>query len=107
MGLVTSAITAELWWDALECCIDDILPGHIIASPLCQLLQEISPMNGTNSSANYDMVAIGSGAVEHHGAIQAAKLSIVKQSIGPCKTEASQKTIPLDPRLAGTAWRQR
>jgi hypothetical protein len=64
-------------------------------------------MNGTNSSANYDMVAIGSGAVEHHGAIQAAKLSIVKQSIGPCKTEASQKTIPLDPRLAGTAWRQR
>src|SRR6202041_2345517 len=27
MVLVTSAITAELWWDALECGIDDILPG--------------------------------------------------------------------------------
>jgi hypothetical protein len=40
MVLVTSAITAELWWDALECGIDDILPGHLIASRLCQLLQE-------------------------------------------------------------------
>ena len=25
--LVTSSSTAELWWDALECGIDDILPG--------------------------------------------------------------------------------
>jgi hypothetical protein len=40
MVLVTSAITAELWWDALECGIDDILPGHLSASRLCQLLQE-------------------------------------------------------------------
>ena len=40
MVLVTSAITAELWWDALECGIDDILSGHLIASRLCQLLQE-------------------------------------------------------------------
>ena len=32
-------------------------------------------MNGTNSSAkHYDIVVIGSGAVGHHGAIQAAKL---------------------------------
>ena len=38
--LVTSAITAELWWDALECGIDDILPGDLIASRLCELLQE-------------------------------------------------------------------
>ncbi len=38
--LSTSAITAELWWDALECGIDDILPGDLIASRLCQLLQE-------------------------------------------------------------------
>ncbi len=41
--LVTSAITAELWWDALECGIDDILSGHLIASRLCQLLQENRP----------------------------------------------------------------
>jgi DNA-binding NtrC family response regulator len=40
MVLVTSAITAELWWDALECGIDDILPGYLMASRLCQLLQE-------------------------------------------------------------------
>ena len=40
MVLVTSAITAELWWDALECGIDDILLEHLIASRLCQLLQE-------------------------------------------------------------------
>lgn len=39
MVLVTSAITAELWWDALECGIDDILPGDLIASRLCKLLQ--------------------------------------------------------------------
>ena len=38
--LVTSSSTAELWWDALECGIDDILPGYLIASRLCQLLQE-------------------------------------------------------------------
>jgi DNA-binding NtrC family response regulator len=36
--LVTSSSTAELWWDALECGIDDILPGHLMASRLCQLL---------------------------------------------------------------------
>jgi len=38
MVLVTSAITAELWWDALECGIDDILPGDLLASRLCKLL---------------------------------------------------------------------
>ena len=34
--------------------------------------------------------------------------SIVKQSVGPCKTEASQKPVPLDPRLVRTlrAWRR-
>ena len=37
--LATSASTAELWWDALECGIEDILPGHLIASRLCQLLK--------------------------------------------------------------------
>ena len=37
--LVTSSSTAELWWDALECGIDDILPGHLVTSRLCQLLE--------------------------------------------------------------------
>jgi DNA-binding NtrC family response regulator len=36
--LLTSSSTAELWWDALECGIDDILPGHLVASRSCQLL---------------------------------------------------------------------
>lgn len=37
--LVASAITAELWWDALECGVDDILPASLKASRLCQLLE--------------------------------------------------------------------
>jgi DNA-binding NtrC family response regulator len=37
--LVTSCSTAELWWDALECGIEDILPGHLVVSRLCQLLE--------------------------------------------------------------------
>ena len=37
--LATSFRTAELWWDALECGIDDILPGYLIASRLCQLFE--------------------------------------------------------------------
>jgi DNA-binding NtrC family response regulator len=37
--LVTSSSTAELWWDALECGIADILPGPLTASPLCQFLE--------------------------------------------------------------------
>ena len=37
--LVTSSSTAELWWDALECGIDDILPAYLMASRLCQLLE--------------------------------------------------------------------
>jgi len=37
--LVTSSTTAELWWDALECGIDDILPRPLTASPLCQFLK--------------------------------------------------------------------
>jgi DNA-binding NtrC family response regulator len=40
--LVTSSSTAELWWDALECGIDDILPASLLASRLFQLLQENS-----------------------------------------------------------------
>jgi DNA-binding response OmpR family regulator len=41
--LVTSFGTAELWWDALECGVDDIVPGHFVASRLCQLLEAQSP----------------------------------------------------------------
>ena len=37
--LVTSSRTAELWWDALECGIEDILPAHLVVSRLCQLLE--------------------------------------------------------------------
>ena len=37
--LATSSSTAELWWDALECGIDDILPEHLVVSRLCQLLE--------------------------------------------------------------------
>jgi DNA-binding NtrC family response regulator len=37
--LASSSRTAELWWDALECGIDDILPGHLVVSRLCQLLE--------------------------------------------------------------------
>jgi DNA-binding NtrC family response regulator len=37
--LASSSSTAELWWDALECGIDNILPGHLVVSRLCQLLE--------------------------------------------------------------------
>jgi DNA-binding response OmpR family regulator len=37
--LMTTSSTAELWWDALECGIDDILPEHHMAARLCRLLE--------------------------------------------------------------------
>jgi DNA-binding NarL/FixJ family response regulator len=37
--LLTSARTAELWWDALECGIDEILPGPLMPCPLCQFVK--------------------------------------------------------------------
>jgi DNA-binding response OmpR family regulator len=37
--LVTASSTAELWWDALECGVDDILPAYLMAPLLCQLLE--------------------------------------------------------------------
>jgi DNA-binding NtrC family response regulator len=37
--LLTSTVTAELWWDALECGVDEILPAPLKASRLCQLLE--------------------------------------------------------------------
>ncbi len=36
--LVTSTSTAELWWDALECGVEDILSGPLSASRLCELV---------------------------------------------------------------------
>jgi len=37
--LMNTSSTAELWWDALECGIDDILPGNLMAARLRQLLE--------------------------------------------------------------------
>jgi len=37
--LLTPASTAELWWDALDCCVDEILPAPLQASLLCQFLE--------------------------------------------------------------------
>jgi DNA-binding NtrC family response regulator len=37
--LVTHAITAELWWDALECNVDDILSAPLLPSRLRRLLE--------------------------------------------------------------------
>ncbi|HEX3374416.1 MAG TPA: hypothetical protein VHS13_09415 [Edaphobacter sp.] len=37
--LLTPASTAELWWDALECGVDEVLVVPLRASPLCQLLE--------------------------------------------------------------------
>jgi DNA-binding NtrC family response regulator len=37
--LASSSSTAELWWDALECGIDNILPASLLVSRLCQLLE--------------------------------------------------------------------
>jgi DNA-binding NtrC family response regulator len=36
--LVSSAITAELWWDALDCDVEDILSAPLSASGLCEVL---------------------------------------------------------------------
>ena len=38
--LVSSISTAELWWDALECGIEDILMAPLSASQLSQLLSK-------------------------------------------------------------------
>ena len=39
--LLTHAITAELWWDALECGVEDILPAPLLASRLCRFLDKL------------------------------------------------------------------
>jgi len=37
--LLSAAITAELWWDALECGVEDILHRRLAASLLSQLME--------------------------------------------------------------------
>src|SRR6266851_4816950 len=48
------------------------------------------------------------GDVDFAGKQVSVLRSIVKQAVGPCKTEASQKPVPLDPDLVRTlrAWRR-
>jgi integrase len=48
------------------------------------------------------------GDVDFAGKQASVLRSIVKQAVGPFKTEASQKPVPLDPRLVRTlrAWRR-
>jgi len=36
--LMTSTSTAELWWDALDCDVEDILTTPLSASRLCEVL---------------------------------------------------------------------
>ena len=36
--LVSSTSTAELWWDALDCDVEDILSAPLSASRLCEIL---------------------------------------------------------------------
>lgn len=36
--VVSPASTAELWWDALDCGVEDILVGPLSASRLCEVL---------------------------------------------------------------------
>jgi DNA-binding NtrC family response regulator len=37
--LVSSTSTAELWWDALDCGVEDILLAPLSASRLCEILR--------------------------------------------------------------------
>ena len=36
--LVSSTTTAELWWDALDCDVEDILSAPLSAARLCEIL---------------------------------------------------------------------
>ena len=38
--LVSSTSTAELWWDALDCGVEDILPAPLSGPQLCEYLQK-------------------------------------------------------------------
>ena len=55
-----------------------------------------------------ELFGLKRGDVDFAGKQLSVLRSIVKQSVGPCKTEASQKPVSLDPRLVQTlrAWRR-
>lgn len=57
--LATSACTAELWWDALDCDVEDILATPLSASRLCEALGT----DGTRTlqSGRIDSVSNSSG----------------------------------------------
>ena len=38
--LVSSSSTAELWWDALDCGVEDILPAPLSGPQFCEYLQK-------------------------------------------------------------------
>jgi len=38
--LVSSTSTAELWWDALDCGVEDIFPSRLSTSALCEYLEK-------------------------------------------------------------------
>ena len=38
--LVSSSSTAELWWDALDCGVEDVLPAALSDSQLCEYLEK-------------------------------------------------------------------
>jgi DNA-binding NtrC family response regulator len=38
VALVTSTSTAELWWDALDCDVEEILTTPLTASRLCEVM---------------------------------------------------------------------
>ena len=40
--LVSSTSTAELWWDALDCGVEDILLAPLSASRLCEILGHVT-----------------------------------------------------------------
>ena len=48
--LATSSSTVEPWWDALECGIDEILPGHPVLYRLCQLLETRAVHHGKRNT---------------------------------------------------------
>jgi DNA-binding NtrC family response regulator len=41
VALVSPAISSELWWDALECGVEDILPAPLSVSSICEYLEKM------------------------------------------------------------------
>ena len=41
VALVSPTSTSELWWDALECGVEDILPAPLSVSRLCEYLGKV------------------------------------------------------------------